>query len=82
MYYYCSEIKKQLERCEMKVEIKYSYDQSNYNPFIAETKVDGTFFCKVSDKSFDDAKERLLKDVKEKISRPIPEIPKLEEIEL
>ena len=67
----------------MKFEIEYEYDQSYSNPYIAKMMVDGSFkMCRVSDISFEDAKVKLVEDIKIKYIRPIPTLPEPEEVEL
>jgi len=66
----------------MKTVIEYRYDQSNHYPFIADTHINGEYYIKVSNISFEDAKTQLLEEIKRLAFRPIPEIPKEEEVEI
>ena len=66
----------------MKIVIKYKYNQSYNYPFVANTNINGEYYSRVSDISFEDAKVLLLEEVNKLAFRPIPEIPKEEEVEI
>jgi len=64
----------------MKVKIEYKYDKGFVNPYIAYTYIDGDYIGKLSDKSFEHAKERLIEHLKQ--TKLNAEIPKPEEVEI
>lgn len=66
----------------MKIKIEYKYEMGIRHPFRATTYLDGNYMVGVSAFSFDEAREDLIKDVKEVIEKMPTVIPESEEVEL
>ena len=66
----------------MKVEIKYSFEAGSARPFRATTWIGNSCIAGISEFSFDEAKQDLLKDVRVIIEKTPTIIPEPEEVEL
>ena len=66
----------------MKIKIEYELRNDFKYRFVANAEVDGHWSSSVSEISFEDAREHLIKELKEKYTRPYVPIPYPEEVEL
>jgi hypothetical protein len=66
----------------MKIKIQYELRNDFKNRFVANAKVNDNWHSSVSEVSFEDAKEGLIKELKEKYSRPYVPTPYPEEVEI
>jgi hypothetical protein len=66
----------------MKIEIRYKFEGATHYPFKAVAWFDDTCIVGMSEFSFDEAKQDLLKDIKIAIERAPIVIPEMEVIEL
>jgi hypothetical protein len=66
----------------MKIKIEYELRNDFRYRFVASAEVDGHYSTAVSEISFDDAKKDLLRQLKEKYTRPYVPIPYPEEVEI
>lgn len=65
----------------MKVKIEYKFKLGNHYPYVAYTYIEDNYHNKVSNISFEDAKEQLIQEIK-KIDFTPKTLPEPEEVEI